>query len=63
MVFCATNNKLPVLAIFIDFAKAFGTVNHRILLNEMHQYWNSWSNTFMVQTLFKKPTTLHRFQQ
>lgn len=37
-VFTAIDNKLSVLSIFIDFAKAFDTVNHKILLEKMHHY-------------------------
>ena len=37
-VFNAIDNKLSVLSIFIDFSKAFDTVNHQILLSKMHHY-------------------------
>ena len=37
-VFSAIDKKLPVLSIFIDFAKAFDTVNHKILINKMYHY-------------------------
>ena len=37
-VFSAIDNKLSVLSVFIDFAKAFDTINHTILINKMHHY-------------------------
>ena len=37
-VFSAIDKKHSVLSIFIDFAKAFDTVNHNILINKMHHY-------------------------
>ena len=37
-VFSAIDNKLSVLSIFIDFAKAFDTVNHNILISKLHHY-------------------------
>lgn len=37
-VFSAIDNKLSVLTIFIDFAKAFDTINHKILIDKMHHY-------------------------
>lgn len=37
-VLSAIDKKLPLLSIFIDFAKAFDTVNHKILIHKMHHY-------------------------
>ena len=37
-ILSAIDKKLHVLSIFIDFAKAFDTVNHKILINKMHHY-------------------------
>ena len=37
-VLSAIDKKFNVLSIFIDFAKAFDTVNHMILINKMHHY-------------------------
>ena len=37
-VYSAIDNKLSVLSIFVDFAKAFDTVNHEILINKMQHY-------------------------
>ena len=34
----ATDNKEHVIGVFLDFAKAFGTVNHRILLGKLAHY-------------------------
>ena len=37
-IFSALDNGKSVLSIFIDFSKAFDTVNHGILLNKMYHY-------------------------
>lgn len=37
-IFTSIDNKLSVLSIFVDFSKAFDTVNHNILLDKMYHY-------------------------
>ena len=37
-IFSAIDNKNSVLSVFIDFAKAFDTINHKVLLSKMHHY-------------------------
>lgn len=37
-ILSATDKKFHVLSIFIDFSKAFDTVNHKIFINKMHHY-------------------------
>ena len=34
----ATDNKEHVIGVFLDFAKAFDTVNHRILMGKLAHY-------------------------
>uniref|UniRef100_A0A0P4VU25 Reverse transcriptase domain-containing protein n=1 Tax=Scylla olivacea TaxID=85551 RepID=A0A0P4VU25_SCYOL len=37
-LYTALNNNKSVVSIFIDFRKAFDTVQHKILLNKMYHY-------------------------
>lgn len=37
-IFTAIDKKFSVLSVFIDFAKAFDTINHKVLLSKMHHY-------------------------
>lgn len=53
-VFSAIDNKLCVLSLFIDFAKAFDTVNHNILISKLHHYGIrgpilSWLKDYLVE--------------
>ena len=51
-IFSALDNGKSVLSIFIDFSKAFDTVNHGILLNKMYHYGirgsiHSWFKNYL----------------
>ena len=61
-IYSALNNSHSVLSIFIDFAKAFDTVNHKILLDKMYHYGirgpiHSWFKDYLTDrnqiTVFK----------
>ena len=61
-IYSALNDSLSVLSIFIDFAKAFDTVNHKILLDKMYHYGirgpiHSWFKDYLTNrnqtTVFK----------
>ena len=61
-IYSALDNKLSVLSVFIDFAKAFDTVNHNILLDKLHHYGtrgpiHSWFTDYLTsrtqQTVIK----------
>ena len=52
-IYSAIDNSLSVLSIFIDFAKAFDTVNHKILLDKMYHYGirgpiHSWFKDYLT---------------
>ena len=52
-IYSAIDNSLSVLSIFIDFAKAFETVNHKILLDKMYHYGirgpiHSWFKDYLT---------------
>lgn len=53
-ILSSIDKKLSVLSIFIDFSKAFGTVNHNILLNKMYHYGvrgriHSWFRDYLSE--------------
>ena len=61
-IYSALDNKLSVLSVFIDFAKAFDTVNHKILLDKLYHYGirgpiHSWFTDYLTnrtqQTVFE----------
>ena len=61
-IYSALDNKLSFLSVFIDFAKAFDTVNHNILLDKLHHYGirgpiHSWFTDYLTnrtqQTIIK----------
>ena len=61
-IYSALDDSLSVLSIFIDFAKAFDTVNHKILLDKMYHYGirgpiHSWFRDYLTDrnqiTVFK----------
>ena len=37
-VFSAIEDKFSVLSVYIDIAKAFDTINHKIIINKLHHY-------------------------
>jgi len=42
-----------IMGLFLDFSKAFDTVNHRILLNKFDKYYidgvgNTWINSYLT---------------
>ncbi len=52
-IYSSLDNKLSVLSIFVDFSKAFDTVNHNILLKKLHHYGirgpiHSWFKTYLT---------------
>ncbi len=53
-ILTSTDKKLSVLPIFIDFSKAFDTVNHNILLDKMYHYGirgtiHSWFRDYLSE--------------
>ena len=50
----ATDNKLISIGVFIDLAKAFDTVNHKILLGKLEHYGIRGCHTFLVSQLLNK---------
>ena len=52
-LYSSLDNKLSVLSIFVDFSKAFDTVNHNILLQKLYHYGirgtlHSWFKTYLT---------------
>jgi hypothetical protein len=47
----SVNQKMYVGGIFCDLAKAFDSVNNKILLSKSHFFWRSRSNSKLVQIL------------
>ena len=67
-IYDGIDNGLSVLSIYLDFSKAFDSINHDILLNKLHQYGirgsaNDWFKSYLTnrkQYVFindKKSTT------
>ena len=44
-LFAALDNKFFTALVFLDFKKAFDTVNHHILINKLGHFWN---NTYLI---------------
>ena len=52
-LYSSLDNKLSVLSLFVDFSKAFDTVNHRILLAKLYHYGirgtiHSWFEDYLT---------------
>ena len=53
-IYSALDNSLSTLSIFIDFSKAFDTINHNILLDKMYHYGirgpiHSWFKDYLTK--------------
>lgn len=67
-IYTSLDNRLSVLSIFVDFQKAFDTVNHDILLDKLYHYGtrgtiHSWFKDYLTQRQQQQQVILNKKNQ